>query len=224
MGGGGERDAHLAVAQVFGSLRLHPLLLLSAAEAPCAAARSPRQFQLRKRPVRTDTLSVQTAGLRLHLSPWVPRLQTASFSPPYSPTVRSPPTDCRRTSASGTGAPCRMRFPKCDASRNRSRWDWRKSPHFRVRMARPRTTPCQVNISKRVHAPPGVDPQPSPLVRFVSVVSRKKEKAQEERTRWSSGRGCWGETVTGRASGVTLRLLLSLQLVTSPQKHEKRWT
>lgn len=36
----------------------------------------------------------------------------------------------------------------------------------------------------------GGDPQPTPLVRFVSVVSRKKEKAQDERTRWSSGRGC----------------------------------
>lgn len=136
----------------------------------------PPQFQLRKRPVRTDTLSVQTAGLRLHLSPWVSRLQTASFSPPYSPTARSPPTDCRRTSASGTGAPCRMRCPERDASRNRSRWDWRKSPHFRVRMARPRTTPCQVNISKRVHAPPGVDPQPTPSARCVSVVSREKGK------------------------------------------------
>lgn len=53
---------------------------------------------------------------------------------------------------SGTGAPCRMRWPEPGASSSRSRWDWRRSPHFRVRTDRPRITPCQVNSKKSINS------------------------------------------------------------------------
>lgn len=113
-----------------------------------------QQFQLRERPVRTSVLPRRpTCVFRLNLSRWVPWLQTASFCPLYSPTPRSPPTGSRRKSSSGTGAPLRMRWPESGASSSRSRWDWRRSPHFRVRMDQPHTTPCQVNISKSLNSP-----------------------------------------------------------------------
>lgn len=127
------------------------------AEAALCSLRPPlrlQQFQLRKRPVRTSALPRRpTCVFRLHLSQWVPWLQTTCFCPFYSPTARSPPTGSRRKSSSGTGAPLRMRWPESGASSSRSRSDWRRSLHFRVRMDQPHTTPCQVNINKSLNSP-----------------------------------------------------------------------
>lgn len=83
----------------------------------------------------------------------MPWLQTTCFCPFYSPTARSPPTGSRRKSSSGTGAPLRMRWPESGASSSRSRSDWRRSLHFRVRMDQLHTTPCQVNIDKSLNSP-----------------------------------------------------------------------
>lgn len=121
--------------------------------APCASALS-NSFSCASGPSRTSVLPRRpTCVFRLNLSRWVPWLQTASFCPLYSPTPRSPPTGSRRKSSSGTGAPLRMRWPESGASSSRSRWDWRRSPHFRVRMDQPHTTPCQVNINKSLNSP-----------------------------------------------------------------------
>lgn len=73
------------------------------------------------------------------------------FCPLYSPTAPSPPTGSRQTSSSLTAAPCRTRWPKRGASRSRSRWDWRRSPHFRVKTDQAHTTRCQVNINKSLY-------------------------------------------------------------------------
>lgn len=81
----------------------------------------------------------------------VPWLQKVPFCPPYSPTARSLPTGFRRRS--GMGTLCRMRHPEPGASSSRSRWECRLSPHFRVRMDRPHTTPCQVNNNKSCKSP-----------------------------------------------------------------------
>ncbi len=99
---------------------------------------------LSRRPTRVSLLNSSP--------PWVPWSQRAPFCPLYSPTARSPPTGSRLTSSSGTGAPCRTRWPERGASSSRSRWDWRRRPHFRVRMDQPHTTPCQVNINKSLNS------------------------------------------------------------------------
>lgn len=88
---------------------------------------------------------------RRNSSQTVPWLQKVSFCPPYSPIARSPPTGFRRRSGMGTF--CRMRHPKPGASSSRSRWECRLNPHFRVRMGRPHTTPCQVNNNKSFKSP-----------------------------------------------------------------------
>lgn len=129
--------------------------VISAREAPPPAApraslRSSTHFQ--PHAVCPHNCVIQTHLLRgpspRNSSPWVPWLQITHFSPLYSRTPRSPPTGCRPRYSSGTGAPCRTRWPESGASSSRSRWEWRRSPHFRVRTDQPHTTPCQVNVSK----------------------------------------------------------------------------
>lgn len=95
---------------------------------------------------------VRSTDAPLDLSPWAPWPQRACFSPPCSPTPPSPPTPSRRTSSSGMEARCRTRRLERGACSSRSRWDWPRRPHFRVRMAPPPppppTTPCQVDMDK----------------------------------------------------------------------------
>lgn len=97
------------------------------------------------------TLSAAVCDLFLlsfNFSPWVQSAQSTCFWLLYSPTLQSQLTPSRPRSKSGMGALCLTTLRKRDASSSRSRWEWRKSPHFRVRMDPPHTTPCQVNINE----------------------------------------------------------------------------
>lgn len=125
------------------------------AEAPlCSLGAPPRSphFELRERLGPHRCLNADAICVSFNTSQWAPPLQKACFCPFCSPTTRSPPTGCRRKSNSGTGTPCRMRWPESAASSNRSRWEWRAILHFRVRMDQ-HTMPCQVNVNKCLNSP-----------------------------------------------------------------------
>lgn len=99
-----------------------------------------------------DTLSAAVCSLFLfscNFSPWAQSVQSTCFTLLYSPTLQLQLTRSRPRSM---GAPYLTTWRKRGASSSKSRWDWRRSLHFRVRMDPPHTTPCQVNIKELLNS------------------------------------------------------------------------